>query len=237
MNRQSWWKSPTSVVIAGAVFAFGVTVTIFALNFRIHPISSDPASWGQFGDYLAGVLNPLFAFASAVLLAWTLRSQRLAAKRQAFENQFFSLLNLHGQLVAGIDVVHKQEDKSFITQTGRDCFKWYYETILAVAKKNSSSIAQAHGDWFIKDRGWEVEHYYRSIYHLFKYVHEVAPTAEISEDAIKRYHDLVKTQISRYELVLLYLNPETEKSGKWPDLIDDKLCKPFEHLDRRLLEK
>lgn len=51
------WAVATSVVIAIAAL-----VAVYAWNFRALPISTnDAASWGQFGDYVGGLLNPLVA--------------------------------------------------------------------------------------------------------------------------------------------------------------------------------
>jgi Putative phage abortive infection protein len=227
-----WW------IVGGVVALYLLTVGGFALNFRLHPLSNDPAGWGQFGDYIAGILNPILALVSAILIALTLRSQRVAAKRQAFENQFFALLQLHGQMIAGIDIVSPASDEKYpsLTQRGRDCFKWFYSRTKEYAVSKKISINEAFLKWYLEERGWEVEHYYRSVYHLFKYVDEVGDHAELSSESKKRYFDLIKTQISRYELALLYLHPDTKRMGSWPNMVRDPLCDPFEHLDHSLVK-
>lgn len=51
------------------------------------PLSSDPAAWGQFGDFLAGLLNPVIAF---MAFFWLLQSVRLQKTELAETRQELS---------------------------------------------------------------------------------------------------------------------------------------------------
>lgn len=74
------------------VFAIAFAVAGFAalaywLQFYVHlhrPISVDPEAWGQFGDYLGGVLNPAIALGALLLLALGVKIQN-ATLREARE--------------------------------------------------------------------------------------------------------------------------------------------------------
>lgn len=59
--------SAVCLVLLAYVFWFALVVEL--------PVSRDPATWGQFGDYFGGVLNPLVAFAAFVWLAQSVRIQ------------------------------------------------------------------------------------------------------------------------------------------------------------------
>lgn len=48
--------------------------------------SSDPATWGQFGDFLGGVINPMVGLITIVLLLATLRSQRAQLDQEKLSN-------------------------------------------------------------------------------------------------------------------------------------------------------
>ena len=63
----------TLVVVAIAVI-FLVFGTYF-LFFLKHPISPNPAAWGQFGDFIGGTANPILSFITIVMLALTLGVQ------------------------------------------------------------------------------------------------------------------------------------------------------------------
>lgn len=210
----------------GAIAIF-LLLSIFAINFRKADFSSQVAEWGQFGDYMGGLLNPLFGLISLVLVAATLRSQTQAAKLQAFENQFFSLLQMHNDIVQSID--RKMTDKTIMH--GRDCFRLFYRKIVATSQRDRVPMATSYQK-FIETDGWEIEHYYRTVYHLFKHVKEGHNQIEATELQQKRYYDLIKSQISQYELVLLWLNVQSINKGNWDAIVNEPLAKPFEHLNR-----
>ena len=46
------------------------TIGSYILEFHSSSISSDPAAWGQFGDYIGGVLNPILTLLNLVVLAY-----------------------------------------------------------------------------------------------------------------------------------------------------------------------
>lgn len=74
--------------ILGA-FAISIVLTYFQwfraeLNF---PLSKDPAVWGQFGDFVGGVLNPICAYMAFVWLvrSYALQKTELVETRSALE--------------------------------------------------------------------------------------------------------------------------------------------------------
>ena len=102
----------------------GVLITVFAVyvyTFRNQVIDVNTGTWGTFGDFFGGMLNPVLGFASFIALLYTIRlqSQELAMTReelarsadaneksgralveqlntlkfQTFENTFFKLLD------------------------------------------------------------------------------------------------------------------------------------------------
>ena len=74
-------------VLAVAVLAAVVVGGCYAFCFWGEPLSSDPASWGQLGDYLGGVLNPVFGFLSvfALLVALVLQTRELKLSRESLK--------------------------------------------------------------------------------------------------------------------------------------------------------
>lgn len=209
------------------ISGIAILLALFALNFRKADISSSAAEWGQFGDYMGGLLNPLFGLISVVLVAATLRSQTQAAKLQAFENQFFILLELLGSVVQSID--RKMKDKTIMH--GRDCFRHFYRKIVAISQRDRVPMATAY-QRFLESDGWEIEHYFRTVYHLFKHVKDGHAHIDATEAQRKRYYDLIKSQLSQYELVLLWLNVQSINKGNWEVILSEPEAKPFEHLNR-----
>lgn len=213
-------------------FRYGIAtilalLTIFCVNFRKMDVSETAAEWGQFGDYMGGLLNPIFGLISVVLIAATLKSQTQAAKLQAFDNQFYSLLSLHNSVLQSID--RKMDDKT--VKYGRDCFKLFYRKIVNISQKDRVSMTTAYQRFLEKD-GWEIEHYFRTVYHLFKHVKDGGLDIDASDGQKKRYYDLIKSQISQYELVLLWFNAQSINKGNWDVILGESIAKPFEHLNK-----
>lgn len=213
-------------------FRFGILAIIilliaFSLNFRKYDVSTGIAEWGQFGDYFGGVLNPIFGLISVVLVAVTLRSQTQAAARQAFENQFFTLLSLHQSILQSID----RRMTSGAIKQGRDCFRLFYKKIVFISQKDRVPMETAYQRFLEKD-GWEIEHYFRTVYHLFKHVKDGHGAIEVTDSELKRYYDLIKSQLSQYELVLLWFNVQSINRGNWEAILNEPHAKPFEHLNK-----
>jgi uncharacterized membrane protein len=221
-------------VAIGVCFAWTLCVALtYFLKFRKHSFATSPEAWGQFGDYFAGLLNPIFGLVSLIVLALTIRSQSLAARRTAFENQFFALLQLHSANLMSIDLSYRN---GAIVKVGRDCIKTFYDETRKFSREQNVTLQIAYDLETTERRGWELEPYFRSVYHLFKFVRDMGKTAELSTNAQKRYFDLIKVQLSRYELALLYFNFRSSSGGRWNEIVDLPDANPFEHLDVNLVD-
>lgn len=77
-----WIVALSALAIAGV---FG-TYAYFHQGWAVEP---NPESWGQFGDYFGGILNPIFSFAAFAGLLYTiiLQSRELHTAREANERQ------------------------------------------------------------------------------------------------------------------------------------------------------
>ncbi|WP_313632539.1 hypothetical protein [Massilia timonae] len=71
------------VILIAAALALGA----YVLQFHHHKFSSDPAEWGQFGDYMGGILNPMVAFGAFLWLVKSVRVQdsELTQTKEALE--------------------------------------------------------------------------------------------------------------------------------------------------------
>lgn len=214
----------------GAI-AITALLSVFMLNFRKLDVSSSVAEWGQFGDYLGGILNPIFGLITVVIISATLQSQVKSSRKQEFDNQFFSLLTLYDSVLQSIDR-HSSRDGS--VRKGRDCFYLFFKDIVRISEKNKVPLNVAYSS-FLEVRGWEIEHYFRTVYHLFKHVKDGHASLLVEECEKKKYYDLIKSQISQHELILLWLNTQSQHKGKWDYLIADVHADPFEHLNKSLL--
>ncbi|MCX9465821.1 hypothetical protein IG524_17795, partial [Vibrio cholerae] len=70
------------VAIAASLFALGTFIDNFGIGYW-----DSLEKWAQTGDFFGGVLNPIFAFLSLILIAYTLtqNKQALIQSRKAIE--------------------------------------------------------------------------------------------------------------------------------------------------------
>ena len=77
-------------------------------------ISDQQAEWGQFGDFVGGVLNPVFGFFAFAAILYTLllerealRQQRAEARLETVDRHFYALLELKRELISKTDVFNE----------------------------------------------------------------------------------------------------------------------------------
>jgi len=136
-----------------------------------------------------------------------LEAQNRTLRKQSFENTFYQLLRLHNDIVNAIAL-------NRVTLRGRDCFQYFFNELQndwanRMRGGAQPSLASLH---FLNEiymgfyRGYESQlgHYFRSLYNTVKLVHD-------SEMEDKRlYTNLVRAQLSSYELLVLFYNSLSE---------------------------
>lgn len=182
---------------------------------------------GSFGD-MFGSLNTLFsgfAFAALIFTIWMqkddlslqrqelqltrselsgqreqMAAQAATLKLQQFERTFFSLLQLHAEIVSSIDFVSPEHG----TTRGRDCIKILYNRLTNSWTETDSDnsldeINQNYLRFYTKHES-EIGHYFRNLYHIIKFI----KTSGIENP--KQYTNFVRAQLSSHELALLFYN-------------------------------
>lgn len=223
-------------------------------GFLLYPLSQR----GTFGD-MFGAVNALFsglAFAGLIYTVWLQRKElqlqrtelsltrielegqklQLAAqnetlRKQNFEDTFFQLLRLHNDILNSIDLLHR----GGATTRGRDCFKVFWQRFRGVyldraAPSDNIGLDKVNEIYlnFFSDHQSEIGHYFRSLYNVVKFVKQ-------SDMEDKRlYTNLIRAQLSSYELVLLFYNCLSDLgSEKFKPLIEEFAL--FKTLPRGLL--
>jgi len=177
---------------------------------------------GTFGD-LFGASNAIFsglAFAGVSLALYLQSKQNNIGSIQQFENTFFLMVSLHQQILQDMDI-HLKNKKIL---RGRRCFRFLYKEYIKAFEqqfKNSSTDHLNHISEtyfaFYKRRQDKLAHYFQTLYNIIKYVNE-------SNSGIdkKKYINLIRAQLSVYELGLLHYNCLTELGReKFKPLIEE----------------
>ena len=182
-------------------------------------VSVDHGRWGQFGDYIGGLLNPLFGLLSfaALLVALVLQSKELHAStkelkasaaaleaqhevltKQSFENTYFQMLRRVGEIIS---------EMNYRKKTGRKALEALYITCQTYIQRTSSSTdnVRVAYDKFYSEHSPILGHYYRTLYHVFTFV-DKAPY-EYRDRVV--YANIARAQLLDVELGLLFYNGTT----------------------------
>lgn len=203
---------------------------------------------GIFGD-MFGAVNALFSGLAFVGFLYTILLQRadlklqkhehdlsraeMAAQReqlvlqnetlrqQSFENTFFQLLRLQNDIVNAIDLM--QTETGAVTVKGRDCFRVFYASFCTrwreqrpedAGQTTLDRIRRTYLN-FSADIEAEAGHYFLTLYNILKYV----DSSDVAQK--KRYTNLVRAQLSSFEVALLFYACLSERgAAKFKPLIE-----------------
>ncbi|BEM66962.1 hypothetical protein SME24J_09610 [Serratia marcescens] len=203
-----------------SIFVFGV-LFYYWTHFNDLPVSNSVEKWGQFGDYVGGVLNPGLSFLSIVLVCLTLYSTSRNSAVQSFESILFELLKFHKENLSEIKVSYADG----VQVLGRDALEWYATEVKfkflnevsdehEVVDRIKISVDSVYMDG---DTFSNVGHYFRNIYHIFKHIDEAS---FLNGKEKVKYAKLVRAQISSIESGALFLNGLSSQGNASKTLIE-----------------
>lgn len=169
--------------------------------------------------------------------------QNKTLKRQRFENTFFNMLSLQQEIVSNL---YYEYDKRVgngiktIQCKGRELFEYVYLymslTVKGIEQYGGLRNVLYHYDYTMfsqLDFISRFDHYFRHMYRIFKYIDS---TDLIEDDERYEYTCILRSQLSSYELVMLFYNsltangraklkPLLEKYSVFNNLREDLLAK------------
>ena len=249
----------------GALYLTIVVILVLGSWGSTWYLLKDMTNRGTFGD-MFGAVNALYsglAFAGVVFaillqskelklqrkeLKYTrdelegqkiqLEAQNNTLKKQTFENTFFQLLQLQNDILNSIDLV---DENNKITK-GRDCFKVFYNRFKKLWGRNivqfrsGSEIERINITYlaFYDNHQSEFGHYFRSLYNIIKFI----DNSSVKDKRL--YTNLVRAQLSSFELSLLFYNslstigcekfkPLIEKYSLLKTVPEKELINPHDH--------
>lgn len=208
---------PLSVIIYG-----GILLTI---TWPIEVLSISNA--GVFGDSF-GVLTSLFSALAFLGVVLTLSYQREEFKlqkieleenrkeiqKQGFENSFFQMLKLHNDILNSLSHQRATVNGTYRDE-GRAVINWMQKSLnRKLAQKSSGSQLELKDlqevfDEFYQGQGYQLAHYFRFLYNIFKFISE----SNIDDKLL--YSRLARAQISNQELYIIFYNTLTPRGEKF----------------------
>ncbi len=169
-----------------------------------------------------------------------MKEQNETLRQQKFENTFFQLLTLFNSIVNSLDIRNKSTLN--VTTSGRDCFEVFYRRLknhlisviygdgVLSGNLNSATTNQsidAYDRFYTKDKS-DMSHYFRTIYHIIKFI----DNSEINNK--KQYVSIARAQLSSYEQILIFYNClHGNGSEKFKPLIEKYAL--FKNIDSALI--
>jgi hypothetical protein len=112
---RNWsWRIVVALFLSGTGFAL---IAIFGFSKDFHNQSGifDPVLASQFGNFIGGLVGPMFYLASFFLLYETIIAQNKSFEKQQFETKFFELIRFHRQNVTEMEYRVPWEEHKYIT--------------------------------------------------------------------------------------------------------------------------
>lgn len=183
----------------------------------------DFSSTGEIGDTIGGIMGPFVAIAAAGLtfIAFWVQykaniQQRHDIAIERFESNLFEMIHIQQEIINGLVIEYRNLNNNIEKKIGRDVFQYTYEEMpiriyvgdgtasykLKDALENDDEVKMrldlTKGLWFL-------DHYYRHLYRIFKYIDAANPVI-IGREKKYEYAAIVRATLSPYELIMLYYN-------------------------------
>ena len=222
--------------VAGIALLISVAVYIFQFW---GDLADSHSRWGEFGDYLGGILNPIFALLALFALLFTivlqsrelrnsthelatsaraLKEQSALLKLQSFEQTFFEMVRLHHDIIKDLDLVPNRHGRLGNTPStvGRDCFRVFFDRLKSDHGEANHELG-SQGQLAIVQNAYSrfYPKHQHEIGHYFRNLHRILKFVDESAVANKaQYAGILRAQLSSFELALLFynaLNPVGDK--------------------------
>ncbi len=147
-------------------------------------------------------------------------AQNAFIARQTFESTFFQLVRNFNDIIESIDL---RVDGN-TTAKGRDAIQVFYQRLsrevvrlrdLHDGRDALQLVCEAY-ERFYENHGHELGHYYRTLYNLIKFV----DTSNLHSEDKRSYVQLVRAQLSDFEVNLLFYNSLSERAKAMKILVD-----------------
>ena len=246
-----WLPIGLWTIVGFATVAFLVSVASYLFQFG-GDFAASHSRWGEFGDYLGGVLNPIVTLLGLLALLFTivlqsrelrnstrelatsaraLKEQSASFKLQNFERTFFEMVRLHHDIIKDLDLVRSAESRT----VGRDCFGKFFSILRQLHNEVPPELVNQERkiildyvySGFYKKNQHDVGHYFRNLHRILKFVDGSDVTNKTE------YTGILRAQLSSFELVLLFYHALYSVGDKLKPLVERYAM--LENLDLKLL--
>ncbi len=178
-----------TLLLAG--FAFMVAGLYF-YNFNDY-MAQNQSTWGAFGDYIGGILNPVIAFFVFYYVVKNYESQKEYFKKQEFENHFFKL---YDEFKLEQENIHQSK-----------IFEQYNNQV----HDDNITNLNVYKEWVFSRIDYP-KSYFNLLEFLLAYIHK--------NQQIGQYNFFIKNKLSNLDLAYIALNDMCVKKNNLPMQLD-----------------
>ncbi|MDX2049474.1 MAG: putative phage abortive infection protein [Chitinophagaceae bacterium] len=182
MLKRYW----VEILLTISVGICGWSIFSYYNTFSSNGISTKTTNWGEFGDYLGGVLGTIFSFLSVVLIYITYKSQSKGFQLQQFETTFFNLLQVYRLSVERLherrlhDLSNEYDrliGASYYSPSNLESKDFFDALYFVLDKRYKKVLEESHEsgvyegiDSFFKDYYYMIGHYIRNFISIIEFV-------------------------------------------------------------------
>lgn len=138
------------------------------------------------------------------------KEQSKTLKQQRFDTTFFSLIELFNTVVINLD--NKDRDKNYFKKLRDELFK--KNLVSSNIKDLNVEIINLYKEILYENKE-NLTHYFRTFYRIINFI----DSSELTENEKIVYIKIFRSQLSEFELLLIYYNAETRYAKKLYPLI------------------
>ncbi|MDQ0256754.1 cell shape-determining protein MreC [Evansella vedderi] len=176
------------------------------------------------GDFLITIASPIIALSAFIVAFFTYKQKGLENEKKRIENIFFQLLNMHHEIVNSLEYELNSMEERVVK--GRGYFRKVYRDLVKtyVEQRTGEPVSMEdlqRASYFIMEEkeGDHLLHYYRNLYQLVRWVTKHKGILEKHER--KEYIQILKAQLSQYEISLLYIKTKHSENQEFYQLLQE----------------
>lgn len=204
----SFWVGTFFTVVA-------ITIVCFFPAWFTGKGSLDFTQTGPIGDTIGGIMGPFIAIIASLLtfLAFWVQykanqQQRMDMALERFENNLFQMISQQESITDNLR--YSSDGSSETLASGRAVFEYIYHHRQKGWHKGLRTTIFEDGIMSMRNENglWCLDHYFRHLYRIFKYIDEAVIFQGTPQEHENRYSytSIVRSMLSEYELVFLYYN-------------------------------
>lgn len=200
-------------------------ILVYLHYFRKNEISLIPSEWGNFGDFSGGTIGTILTAITLFYVAISYKNQVQSNYKSAFESTFFNMIDFHHKLVEQLVT----NNKNNLIQ-GRRALNYLYTLLEQEIEKTfisninfkniNPTILQTQIELNYKklynEKLYEIGHYFRHQYHIYKFVEN----SKLTDEEKKQYAKTFRSQLTGFEMVLIGINCLTTYGVKFKPLVE-----------------